>query len=90
MISKGERKKNIKQFNWYRDNVAIPFFLVPYKKHFPRWLASHGGSIPGYMRAVMFSDDDMSKVASTNSNNDIWDNNNVLRCKHNPNRSLKE
>ena len=38
----------------------------------------------------MFLDGDMSKVTGTNSNNDTWDDNNILRCKDNPNHSLKE
>ena len=38
----------------------------------------------------MFSDGDMLEVKSTHSNDDVWDDNNILRCKQSPKRSLKE
>jgi hypothetical protein len=83
ITSKSKRRNNIKRISWYRGNIAIPFIHAFRGKYCPRWLDSCGGTIPDCMRAVIFLDGNMS-------NDNICDHNNVLRCKHNPNHSLKE
>ena len=52
-------------------------------------MASCGGAIPDYMRAVVFLDG-KSNVTRTNLINNVWEDNNNLLCEHNPNLSLKE
>ena len=90
MIARVERVNNIKRFNWYRDNIIISFMWVSYAKYFLGWVASCGGIILGHMGAVMFLGSNMPEAVSSTSNNDIWDDTNILKYKHNLNRSLKE
>ena len=72
LFIQGVSGNDAEQFNLYRDRIALPFINKSREIYFLDPIRDH-------MRAVMFSYGDMSEVASTHSNNEIWDDNNIVR-----------
>jgi len=77
------------RFSLYRDHIGITF-INDSREYFFDWKASSNEPVPDRLRAVMFSDGDMSEVESTVANTAIYDDNNIIRGKHNPKNSMDE